>query len=50
MNFRLLGVSFSASLFFFLIIIGEIVCKIVFCKQEWIGYVEHTLVYILYLA
>lgn len=36
--------------FFFLIIIGKIVCKIVFCKQEWIGYVEHTLVYILYLA
>lgn len=49
MNFRLLCVSFSASLFF-KIIIGEIVCKIVFCKQESIGYVEHTLVYILYLA
>lgn len=42
----------SISLPIFLII-GEIVYKIVFCKQEWIGwigYVEHTLVYILYLA
>lgn len=32
------------------LVIGKIVYKIVFCKQEWIGHVEHTLVYILYLA